>query len=124
MNAKKKEEQAKEMSVLSGVTMRLAEPRVVNILMGEKSTGIAAVDVEIRKIDDAILGHVPKKKLKLDKATLAEWIKKVTITIDDKNDNDPITVVFEGEWTGRDLNLAEKNLILEYSVYVRNRMIN
>jgi hypothetical protein len=62
------------------------------------------------------------KKIKLERRVeLADWVRKVTITIDDKNDNDPISVVFEGEWSGRDLNLASKSLLLEYGVYVRNR---
>jgi len=68
------------------------------------------------------LRYVPKKeKAVAVKGILGGWLRRVTITIDDKNDNDPISVVFEGDWSGRDLNLASKSLLLEYGVYVRNR---
>jgi hypothetical protein len=92
MSAKEKEEQAEEVSVLD-------KPDIIMESIGYKS-----------------------KKIKLERRVeLADWVRKVTITIDDKNDNDPISVVFEGEWSGRDLNLASKSLLLEYGVYVRNR---
>ena len=62
------------------------------------------------------------KEIKEDK--VPDNIKKVTIIIDDKNKNNPITVNFAGDWSGSDLNLAGKHLILDYSLYVRNRAIS
>jgi len=128
-----------------------------------KSTGIKAVDEEIDRLDDLILG--PKvvdkpiiinspvltkdeqaifdgtpgvitgatpestklkkkmltKKIKEDK--VPEHIRKVSITINDKKPNDPISVIFAGDWSESDLNLAGKHLILEYNLFVRNRAI-
>ena len=63
-----------------------------------------------------------EKKVKEDK--VPEHIRKVTITINDKKLNDPISVVFAGDWTGADLNLAGKHLILEYNLFVRNRSVS
>ena len=57
------------------------------------------------------------------KEKIPEHIRKVYIEINDKSKNEPITVKFGGEWTGSDLNLAGKHLILEYNMYVRNRSI-
>lgn len=57
-------------------------------------------------------------------ANLPEHIRKAFITINDKHLNDPISITFNGEWTGKDINLAGKHLILEYQMFVRNRAIS
>lgn len=82
-------------------------------------------------LDELVTGGTPEstklkekmltKKVKEDK--VPEHIRKVTITINDKKPNDPISVVFAGDWAGSDLNLAGKHLILEYNLFVRNRAI-
>ena len=61
------------------------------------------------------------KKIKEDK--VPEHIRKVLIIINDKRPNEPISVAFAGDWSGSDLNLAGKHLILEYNLFVRNRAI-
>ena len=84
-------------------------------------------------LDDLVTGGTPestklKKKMLIRKETsvkekVPEHIRKVYIEINDEHKNEPITVKFGGEWTGSDLNLAGKHLILEYNMYVRNRAI-
>lgn len=69
------------------------------------------------------LKMLSKKPKKAKKEKLPSHIRKAYITINDKSKNEPITVGFNGEWTGSDINLAGKHLILEYNVYVRNRAI-
>lgn len=69
------------------------------------------------------LKMLSKKPKKAKKEKLPEHIRKAYITINDKKPNNPIAVSFSGEWTGSDINLAGKHLILEYNVYVRNRAI-
>ena len=67
-----------------------------------------------------------KKKMltkKIKEVKVPEHIRKVLITINDKKPNDPISVIFAGDWSGSDLNLAGKHLILEYNLFVRNRAI-
>ena len=84
-------------------------------------------------LSDLIIGGTPestklKKKMLIRKEAPAkekvpEHIRKVHIEINDKSKNEPIVVKFVGEWTGSDLNLAGKHLILEYNFYVRNQAI-
>ncbi len=57
------------------------------------------------------------------KEKLPDHIRKAYIVIDDKKLNNPIDIRFSGVWTGSDINLAGKHLILDYQVYVRNRAI-
>ena len=79
----------------------------------------------------SITGNTPestklKKKMlekKIKEVKVPEHIRKVEIIINDKKPNDPITVIFAGDWDGSDLNLAGKHLILEYNLFVRNRAI-
>jgi len=100
---------------------------------------------EVKKIDDANdklfadLTAVGKKKLAADskrvnkvlgiknkdftKEKLPSHIRKAYITINDKKPNELISIAFSGDWTGSDINLAGKHLILEYQTFVRNRAI-
>ena len=55
---------------------------------------------------------------------LPDHIRKATITINDKDKNNPIVIKFQGDWTGSDINLAGKYLILDFHEYVRNRNVN
>lgn len=64
---------------------------------------------------------IDKEKKKAEKCP--EHIRKVIIIINDKKPNDPVSVTFVGVWTGSDLNLAGKQLILNFNVHVRNRAI-
>ena len=64
-----------------------------------------------------------KKPKEGKKEKLPEHIRKAYIVINDKKPNDPISIAFDGEWTGIDINLAGKHLILEYHVFVRDRAI-
>ncbi len=64
-----------------------------------------------------------KKKKDTMKEKLPEHIRKAYITINDKKPSEPIKVEFSGDWSGSDLNLAGKHLILEYNLFVRNRAI-
>ena len=114
---------------------------LASVTLKRKSTGIASVDKEISKVDNAVLGprvtlgatpessklklKMFSKKLKKDKTKekLPAHIRKAYITINDKKKNEPIVIQFSGVWTGSDINMAGKNLILEYNVYVRNRAI-
>lgn len=75
---------------------------------------------ESSKLKLKMLSKEPKKT---KKEKLPSHIRKAYITINDKSKNEPITVSFNGEWTGSDINLAGKHLILEYNVYVRDRAI-
>ena len=70
------------------------------------------------------LKMLSKKPHEAKKEKLPEHIRKAYITINDKKKNEPIIVQFSGEWTGSDINMAGKHLILEYNVYVRNRAIS
>lgn len=82
-------------------------------------------------LDELVVGGTPestklKKEMlvkKIKEVEVPEHIRKVTIIINDKKPNDPISVVFAGDWSGSDLNLAGKHLILEYNLFVRNRAI-
>jgi hypothetical protein len=65
-----------------------------------------------------------KPQKDMTKEKLPAHIRKVYITINDKKKNEPIVVQFSGEWTGSDINMAGKHLILEYNVFVRNRAIS
>jgi len=83
-------------------------------------------------LDELIVGGTSestklKKKMltkEIKEVEVPEHIRKVTITINDKKPNDPISVIFAGDWSGSDLNLAGKHLILEYNLFVRNRAIS
>jgi hypothetical protein len=87
----------------------------------EKMTGIAAVDKEIAKVDNAVLGPKPTKPKFKKSKELPTHIRKATITINDKDKGNPIKIVFEGDWVPSDINLAGKFLILDFHSYVRNR---
>ena len=60
---------------------------------------------------------------KIVEVEVPEHIRKATIIINDKKPDNPISVIFAGDWAGSDLNLAGKHLILEYNLFVRNRAI-
>jgi len=83
-------------------------------------------------LDELIVGGTSectklKKKMltkEIKEVEVPEHIRKVTITINDKKPDNPILIVFAGDWSGADLNLAGKHLILEYNLFVRNRSIN
>lgn len=64
-----------------------------------------------------------KKGKSNKKAKLPDYIRKASIVINDKEPNSPISITFDGDWTGKDINLAGKHLILEYQIFVRNRAI-
>lgn len=69
-----------------------------------------------------VLG-IKKQGKSAKEANLPAHIRKAYITINDKKPNDPISITFNGDWTGKDINLAGKHLILEYQTFVRNRAI-
>ena len=54
---------------------------------------------------------------------LPDHIRKATITINDKDKNNPIVIKFQGDWVPSDINLAGKYLILDFHEYVRNRNV-
>lgn len=120
---KKKEKSA--LDDLASVT--LAPGKVTEAVV----TGIKAGMSDVKHS----LGATPaSSKLKLEmfskkpakaktKEKLPAHIRKVYITINDKKKNEPVLVQFSGEWTGSDINMAGKHLILEYNVYVRDRAI-
>ena len=127
----KAEKELPKHQILAGVSLKTSK---------RKSTGIAAVDEEISKVDNAVLGSrvslggtlestklktkmFSKKPEKDMKEKLPAHIRKAYIVINDKKPNDPIAISFSGVWTGSDINLAGKHLILDYQVYVRNRAI-
>jgi len=97
--------------------------------IGELFAGLPKKDKK-KAVSDAkqvnkVLGIKKKKKGKSAKeANLPAHIRKAYITINDKTPNDPISVTFNGDWTGKDINLAGKHLILEYQMFVRNRAIS
>ena len=70
-----------------------------------------------------VLG-IKKRGKSAKEANLPDHIRKAFITINDKKPNDPISITFNGDWTGKDINLAGKHLILEYQLFVRNRAIS
>ena len=78
---------------------------------------ITGITPESTKLKEKMLTKNIKEK------KVPEHIRKVEIIINDKKPNDPIIVVFAGDWSGSDLNLAGKHLILEYNLFVRNRAI-
>lgn len=76
---------------------------------------------ESSKLKLEMFSKKPKKDMTEEK--LPAHIRKAYITINDKKNNEPILVQFSGVWTGSDINMAGKYLILEYNAYVRNRAI-
>ena len=87
----------------------------------EALKGLASLGAtpESSKLKLKMLSKKPKKDYTKEK--LPAHIRKAYITINDKKKNSPIVVSFSGEWTGSDINLAGRHLILEYGVYIRNR---
>lgn len=94
-------------------------PASVVVLNKEQKKKLAADAKQINKV----LG-IKNKGKSAKEANLPDHIRKAFITINDKKPNDPISVTFNGDWTGRDINLAGKHLILEYQLFVRNRAIS
>ena len=96
------------------------KPASVVVLNKEQRKKLAADSKQVNKV----LGIKKKKGKSAKEANLPAHIRKAYITINDKTPNDPISVTFNGDWTGKDINLAGKHLILEYQVFVRNRAIS
>jgi len=114
--------------VLDDLVVEERDPEII----AEGTSGLKAEE-EVKIVLKAlpITGGTPestklKKKMlvkKVQEIKVPAHIRKVEITINDKKPNDPITVIFAGDWDGSDLNLAGKHLILEYNLFVRNRAI-
>ena len=92
---------------------------VDEVLNKEQKKKLAADAKQVNKV----LG-IKKKGKYAKEANLPDHIRKAFITINDKSPNDPISITFNGDWTGKDINLAGKHLILEYQIFVRNRAIS
>ena len=93
------------------------------LFAGLTKEGKKKLAADAKKVNK-VLG-VKKKKGKSGKeANLPDHIRKAYITINDKSPNNPISITFNGDWTGKDINLAGKHLILEYQTFVRNRAIS
>lgn len=128
----KKKEDKGALEDLAGITLAKPMSKEDTEVLVEQGPGEVVVVSTPAKL--TIKGATPEstklkkkmllgKKKDMTKEKLPDHIRKAYITIDDKKPNNPIDIRFSGVWTGSDINLAGKHLILDYNVYVRNRAI-
>lgn len=119
---KKKEKDVLE--ELTGVTLEKSFTKEEKEVLAKQEPGTVVTLGATPESSKLKLKMFSKKPMKdKTKEKLPAHIRKAYITINDKNKNEPIVVQFSGVWTGSDINMAGKHLILEYNVYVRNRAI-
>jgi len=117
----KKDEDKDILEDLTSVTLPKGKLTEVELPVVRQGV-ITGIDVKVAGRINEVLGIKDKGK-SAKEANLPAHIRKAYITINDKKPNDPVSITFNGEWTGMDINLAGKHLILEYNTYVRNRAI-